>query len=118
MIEQCIADFIEIREMAGYDEHRPFQCILQPVYVDDIESGESDSLKQNGLKMGIKARTRNQLSQYPSRVRTVPAHFSREDAVKTSARVEGAYDHDIAPMMPVERRIIEPDRMRKTRRCH
>lgn len=81
MTEQSVTDFFEIRKISGNDDHGTVQNLMQPVYVDDVESGESDALKQNGLKLRIKARAGDQSRQCRGRVRPISPHFSRQDAV-------------------------------------
>src|SRR5262249_20978311 len=48
--EEGASNSIHVRLPAGYDEHRHPELGVQPRDVDDVESGDRDALKENGLQ--------------------------------------------------------------------
>lgn len=107
--EERAADALHVRPPSNDDEHRQLERLVDGMNVDDVEAADGDALKKHGMQVPPKAGGLHDFDQAARRVRTVAANTAGDDAVQSRSRAHRANEEHVAPMLAVERRIIETD---------
>ncbi len=110
--EERGADGVHSRTAPGDDEDWDARRLAELVDVDDVEAGESDALKQDGLGVGREARGDDQRGEGVGGVAAVAADPGAEDALHAEAREGGRDDEHVAPVLASEGGVVDADDVR------
>lgn len=110
--QQRVPDCREIRPPSNDDHDWSSQRRGQRLDVHDVEACECDSLQQHRMQLGVEARLLDAGRQRRGCVRSVAADETREHAVESFARKDGADNQNVAAMIGRKRRVIESNNVR------
>jgi hypothetical protein len=109
VVKQRTPDEVETRRSSHDDQHGEPDRRAELVHVHDVESGNGNTLEQDGAEVTCETPLPYQRGHPRRRVGAVPPNGPSYDPIQPSAGADGPNQADVASMLVVKRGVIEAD---------
>ena len=107
--EERAADGVHVRWTPRHHQDGHPEHVRQLVDVDHVEPGDRDSLEHDRAHVGRELAAPYELNHFSRGVRTIPPYAAAHDTVEPGPRAHGAHEQHVAPMVALERPVVEPE---------